>query len=173
MKTITGDIWTLATSVDAVVVATNVGWKKETGIGIMGRGLALQAAQRFGWLKKAWGEHCQAEREMTGPVYWRVNSKWCRYLICAPTKALCEKEPWRSWQFDSTIEFIVRQLPGLASIADATEAYAKRVAEPVPLIYVPSLGCANGGLEEDVVLPVMQKYLVHPSFIHVRYADGK
>lgn len=168
MKTVKGDIWTVATKDDAIVVTTNVGWRKD-GTGILGAGLARQAARRFLWLSKHWGQYCQQEGVNTGPVAWRVDSKWCRYLIPFPTKALNEAEPWLSWRADSSLELIERCLEQLAGLAPALCAYATQKNEKKPLILVPSLGCQNGNLDEKVVVPVMAKYLTHPAFVHVRY----
>lgn len=168
MKTVEGDIWKISTRDDAVVVTMNIGWRKN-GTGILGAGLAREAARRFLWLSKNWGVYCQQERANAGPIAWRVDSKWCRYIVCFPTKALNEAEPWLSWRADSSLELIERCLVQLAGLAPAICQYAEQKGEKKPLMLVPSLGCQNGNLQEKDVLPVMHKHLVHPAFVHVRY----
>ena len=44
-----GDIWSLQGEFDYVVITTNIGWKRVNGktTGVMGRGIALQAAKRY------------------------------------------------------------------------------------------------------------------------------
>ena len=167
MKTIEGDIWHLSTKHDAIVVTANVGWKK-SGLGVLGAGLARDAARRFPWLAKAWGAFCQAEREDAVPASWRVDSKWCRYLVMFPTKALDPEAPWASWRADSSWNFIEGQLKYLVALAYMFEDYAVKHEEPTPRVLVPSLGCGHGGLHEEVVVPAMARHLIHSAFVHVR-----
>lgn len=167
MNAVTGDIWKLATKHDAVVVPVNIGWK-QNGLGVLGAGLARAAARRFQWLAGAWGAYCQSEREEAAPVSWRVDSKWCRYLILFPTKPLDEEKPWLSWRADASLGLIEQGLPLLVTVALAIGRYAERHSEPKPLVLVPSLGCGHGNLQEKDVLPLLQKWLVHPCFTHVK-----
>lgn len=167
MQTAVGDIWELSTKNDAIVITTNQGWKSG-GVGVLGAGLARQASRRFNWLYKAWGEHCQRHGADAGPISWTVSSKWCRYLICFPTKALNAEKPWLSWRNPSSPELIAGYLPELNRIAEGLHKHAEGLGLPVPLVLVPSLGCQNGGLTEAQVVPLLEQHLTHPCFFHVR-----
>lgn len=167
MNSTTGDIWALSTRDDAIVVPVNIGWRLD-GSGVLGRGIARDAARRWPWLRKAWGAFCQAQGADTPPVSWRVDSKWCRYLIAFPTKPLDHEKPWLSWRAESSLELIESGLELLNALAHSLTADAESHEKKKPILLVPSLGCGNGGLDEKLVVPFMQKTLVHPAFLHVQ-----
>lgn len=173
MNTVTGDIWQISTPADAVVVPTNIGWRRRDNMGVLGKGLARDAARRFSWLAKSWGEYCRLTEEMTGPCAWRVDHKDCRYLIPFPTKPLNKEEPWLSWRSPASLELIERGLLDLQALAPAMAAYAKEHDEKVPVILVPALGCGLGELDEKDVLPLIKQHLTHPAFTYVRYGGKK
>jgi len=179
MVILTGNIWTLATTRDWVVVPTNIGWKKISGRGIMGAGLAAQAAHRWPWLPRAWGEHCQGYGRDTPllcvPVQPRsakrgdslVNLGAPAGLLLAPTKKLNVEEPWRSWQAPSDPDLIKATLDKINSIAERPEQLLNRL-HPDMRILVPMLGCGKGGLAEDLILPLMEYHLQAPACHIVR-----
>jgi hypothetical protein len=145
MKTIRGDIWSLLPSY-AIVVTSNVGWST-SGAGILGKGLALQAAQRFPKLAMWYGERCRETRAKT-PVLVYPDGP----IVMFPTKRLNEKMPWYSWRSASTIEYIEQGLGQLIQLP---------IHQPIA---VPLLGCGAGGLTESEVVPMISRYLKDDRF---------
>lgn len=145
MKTFRGDIWSLLPD-HLVVVTTNCGWDS-TGRGIFGKGLALQAAQRFPKLTMWYGERCRELREKT-PVLVYPDGP----LVLFPTKRLNPKLPWYSWRNPSTMEFIEQGLGQLIQLP---------IHQPIA---VPLLGCGAGGLQEAAVAPLIERYLKDDRF---------
>ena len=157
MDHVIGDIWKYLAKNDAIVIPCNVGWKTG-GRGVMGKGLARDAARRWPSLPIAWGEHCRTYRENTSIGIWTVPT-WCRLVICFPTKPLNQEKPFLSWFAASTVEFITFHLKSLKNLADELET--------IDHILVPSLGAGCGGLEEAEVRFILSNYLSHPKFTHV------
>lgn len=140
MKAFRGDIWSLSAS-HFVIVPCNVGWTI-AGIGVFGKGLALQAAQRFPKLPVWYGFQCQKFRENT-PVLVYPDAA----LVMFPTKPLNMKCPWHSWKGPSTLAFVEKGLAQLVQL---------QFARPVA---VPLLGCGAGGLREQDVVELIGRYL--------------
>lgn len=174
MQTIAGDIWGLTTSADGIVVPTNVGWKAD-GRNVMGRGLARQAARRWPELPRAYGEFCRKHRAATPIMVWvPPASRWCKLLVLFPVKPLNEEKPYLSWFQDASPDFIDFHLQRLAGMP---AFLAKKWDEPSFLrgagrILVPSVGCGNGGLPEEQIVPLLHKRLIHPCFVHVQYSEA-
>lgn len=140
MKTLRGDIWSLSAS-HYVVVPSNVGYTT-AGLGVLGKGLALQAAQRFPKLPAWYGFQCQKLRENT-PVLVYPEAP----LVLFPTKPFNAQWPWHSWKSPSTLALVEQGLVQLVQLG---------LAKPVA---VPLLGCGAGGLREDDVVSLMGRYL--------------
>lgn len=149
MKTFRGDIWSLLPG-SLITIPTNCGWST-SGAGILGKGLALQAAQRFPKLAMWYGERCREFRENT-PVLVYPDGP----LVLFPTKRLNVKLPWYSWRSPSTLEFIEQGLGQLIQLP---------IHQPVA---VPLLGCGAGGLPEAEVVPMIERYLKDDRFTLVR-----
>jgi len=154
MYTARGDIFKLAGRFDWIVVPTNQGWTKD-GRGILGKGLALQAASRWPNLITDWGDHCMKALHEAGPLPIRCRGG---LVILAPTKSLDEKAPWLSWRTAarlSTIEETCLRLQRMAVDLDGER------------ILVPDLGCGEGGLLVEAVRPVLHRLLEHERFLHI------
>lgn len=145
MKTFRGDIWSLLPA-SLVVVTSNVGWDS-LGRGILGKGLALQASQRYPKLSAWYGERCRETREKT-PVLVYPDGP----IIMFPTKALNVRMPWYSWRSPATMEIIERGLGQLIQL---------QIHKPIA---VPLLGCGAGSLSEAEVVPMIGRYLKDDRF---------
>jgi hypothetical protein len=155
MQTTRGDIFKLARRFDWIVVPTNQGWTKD-GRGILGKGLALQAAARWPNLITDWGDYCMKALSSAGPLPVRCRGG---LVILAPTKSLDEKAPWLSWRTAARISTIEETCLRLQQLVE-TGLDGER-------ILVPDLGCGEGGLLVEVVRPVLHRLLAHERFIHV------
>lgn len=145
-----GDIWSLKDQYDYVVVTTNIGWKgpRSNPTGVMGRGIALQAAQRYPGFQDAWGRHCCEYREGSEVSCWGT---WP--LIAFPTKPLNTTYPNLSWQGNSTMELLHKSMEELLVLIPQLKPGR---------ILLPPIGCGNGGLhrptvEREVIFPAMAK----------------
>lgn len=149
-----GDIWDHNSEIgSAIVIPTNIGWKGNNE-NVMGAGLAKEASRRFPHLAYRYGRWCQMHGAST-PVVFAEDLG----LILFPTKPLDVKSPHLSWRNNSTIERITQSLKELKDC---------KAEHKILIIYLPLVGCGNGGLEESVVLPLLEQTLPEPSYILVR-----
>lgn len=170
MQSTQGDIWSVSTPKDVIVIPTNIGWTS-SGENVMGRGLALDAKRRWPHLPRFYGEHCREEASLgreVGPLILDMGAcagkrMWCRGLILFPVKPLNTAKPYLSWRQDADLQLIERGLPSLAGVVSMGIGWLEEA-----LILVPSLGCGNGNLAEDAVVPLMEKHLTSNHFVHVR-----
>lgn len=140
MKVVGGDIWDYEGKA-LVVVPTNIGWKK-SGENVMGAGLAKQLVGRHPDLPLWYGEFCRANGADTPVVVHEGYG-----LVMFPTKRLIPQTPWLSWQNKSSMELIERSARQLSELPGEQE------------IVLPLVGCGNGGLLAEAVLPLLEKYL--------------
>jgi hypothetical protein len=142
VKEACGDIWSWldAPHHAEVVIPTNIGWKSN-GENVMGAGLAKECLARYPGVAQWYGEICQACGPFTPVVVHPEHP-----LIFFPTKVLNYDEPHLSWQRGSHLGLIER----------ATQQLAALRLGPVAL---PLVGCGNGGLSEERVLPVLRDWL--------------
>lgn len=142
-----GDIWEWAAKNNAeVVIPTNVGWKSD-GSNVMGRGLAAQCADRYPGVSAWYGSICQACGPSTPVVIHPDHG-----LIFFPTKPLNYDDPQLSWRNRSSLGLIRRSAVQLSRLRLGPVA-------------VPLVGCGNGGLDEQEVMPVVRDVLWgHGSF---------
>lgn len=150
-----GDIWDYEDT-HWIVVPTNIGWT-HAGKNVMGRGIARQAAERYPKLAKNYGEFCRMYHGHVGmalPLWLPTDTR----LILFPTKPLNALRPAMSWRGKSDLDLINHGL------------YRLRALPPMhpPAIAVPLLGCGNGGLDPDVVAPLMRRYLDQERFLLVK-----
>jgi hypothetical protein len=167
-----------------IVITTNVGWTKGTGDAVMGRGLAFLAARWIPALPRLYGWWCRTNGSKPMHVAAIDNASrlvgFQRNLILLPTKALNRAAPHLSWQARSSLPLIEAGLVYLAEIVKpgggAVGIVHNHVADDAKLpphglpIWVPPLGCRNGGLDEADVLPLMEKYLTDERFTLLRVA---
>lgn len=107
-------------------------------VGIMGKGIALTAAQKYPRLKKEYKQLCNVKRiEPGSPIIVNAHDK--KFLLF-PTK-----DHWRN---NSKIEWIEK---GLSLI--------RKNCPFVRSLALPPLGCGNGNLDFDEVYDLMMKYL--------------
>jgi len=146
MQEVTGDIWKLAQPGSWIAIPTN-GDLKRNGADVMGRGVALQARERFvgvdrrlGQLLAEYGNHVHDLGEWAG---WR--------LFSFPTK--------HHWRDSANLALIVRS---------ADELWALWVsAQQWPQVYLPWPGCGNGGLRREQVRPLLANVLTYDEFMLV------
>ena len=143
-----GDIWKHWPK-EVVVVTTNIGWK-QSGENVMGAGLAADAAKMIPELPLWYGSVCQSYGEDTPTIYHPKHR-----IVLFPTKALNAEFPHMSWKSNSDLGLIWRSTAQLAALCFDS------------VVAVPIVGCQNGGLSPEFVLPVMKKFLTHPRFFLV------
>lgn len=145
MRVFYGDIWDQFPHA-LTVVPVNIGWKM-SGEAVMGAGIAKQAVDRFPDLPQWWGFLCQRFRENT-PVTLHPRHR----LLLFPTKPLDDDAPWMSWKSDADSKLVWRSAAQLAAFAfDET-------------INIPLVGCGNGRLSAELVLPILRMFLNHHRF---------
>lgn len=171
LRTVEGDIWKVSTPNDTIVIPTNVGWKTSDGKNPMGKGLAAQAARRFRFLPKLYGDFCKKYRDATPLLPLRVT-RWCEILILLPTKELDPEKPYLSWKHRSSADALVARLKQLQKFATSFHLAGHRELHYTPdkRILVPALGCGYGGLPPGLVETLLIAFLIHPCFVYVKRA---
>ena len=127
----------LESRVDAVVNTVNT-------VGIMGKGIALMFKERFPENFKAYEAACKAGQVEVGKMFVTpgVELDGPRWIINFPTK--------QDWRKPTKLEWVHS---GLAALKDVIrEKHIKSVA-------LPPLGCGNGGLDWEVVRPIIEDAL--------------
>jgi len=111
-------------------------------IGYMGKGIALQFKQAFPANFKAYEAACHASDMVPGRMFIHDNGGLVnpRYIINFPTK--------RHWRGKSRIEDVATGLDAL--VADVRRLGIRSIA-------VPPLGCGLGGLDWNVVRPMIEQ----------------
>jgi O-acetyl-ADP-ribose deacetylase (regulator of RNase III) len=111
-------------------------------VGVMGKGIALQFKKAFPEMFVAYEAICKANKLQPGQmhVYDRGHMFNPRYIINFPTK--------RHWKGKSKIVDIAAGLDAL--VVELTTRGIKSVA-------IPPLGCGQGGLDWDVVRPMIEQ----------------
>lgn len=112
--------------------------------GVMGKGIALQFAKKFPDMLAAYRSACKAGEVQPGRmhIYERQEMFGPRYVINFPTK--------RHWKSPSRMEDIAAGLDALAEEIRGLQ---------IRSIAIPPLGCGNGGLKWDDVLPLIKAKL--------------
>ena len=111
-------------------------------VGVMGKGIALQFRQAFPANYKQYRKACKKEEVQPGRMFIhnRGVGDLPRYIINFPTK--------RHWRSKSRIEDIKVGLEALIEEVRARE---------ITSIAVPPLGCGNGGLDWNVIGPLIEE----------------
>lgn len=139
------DLWDAGKDADAVCITTN-GTITGRHLGVMGRGCALEAAERY-----------NAEQQHAGHRLWTLQRRLGRYLEANGNKVgvLVPPPPYtlvvfpvkHEWMQPADIELIKTSAVQLVELADRLGW--KQVVLPRP-------GCGNGGLNWDDVLPAIR-----------------
>lgn len=138
------DIWALHPQF-WIVVPTNIGWKTNLR-NVMGRGVAAQCKEKFPDIDLWYGMICREFKEHTGIMRHQIHK-----VIMFPTKPLTNP-PYMSWDQPSDLLLIEKS---------ARELGSYNLNNPIAL---PLVGCGNGGLKQDDVLPILEKYLTGDRF---------
>ncbi len=113
-------------------------------VGVMGKGIALQFKNQFPKNYKAYHEACKKGELNIGQMLVVKDGDLMRekYIVNFPTK--------EHWKAPSKIEYIKKGLPALK---EAIQQYH------VKSIAIPPLGCGSGGLDWNVVKPMIVDHL--------------
>lgn len=128
MIELTGDLWRYYD--DGYVCITTNGFVKSNGECVMGRGVALQATQRFPGIAREIGKLISKSGN-----HVHVLDRW--KLCTLPTK--------HHWKEKADIDLIKRSISELETIADMLECS----------FYLPRPGCSNGRLQWSSVRPLL------------------
>lgn len=116
-------------------------------VGVMGKGVALEFKRRWPDNFRAYKRLCDDKMLAPGKMFIFDNNDFLtqgahRYLINFPTKA--------HWRSKSKLEYVV----------DGLDDFVKQVrALGIESVTIPPLGCGNGGLDWDVVRPIIETKL--------------
>lgn len=110
-------------------------------VGVAGKGIALQFRQAFPENYEAYRKACQRGEVEPGMMFVYRTGKWTcpRFIINFPTK--------RHWKGKSKLADVE------AGLADLIRVVRE---ERIQSIAVPPLGCGNGGLDWEVVRPLIE-----------------
>lgn len=109
-------------------------------VGVMGKGLALEFKKRYPAMFQDYKEACEAGILEPGIVhYYPIGDK---VIINFPTKRHYRNES-KPWYISAGLHYFARTY----------EAYR------ITSVSFPKLGCGNGGLDWEMVKPIMEKYL--------------
>jgi hypothetical protein len=150
MKEARGDIWDWLKDGYRVVIPVNIGWKLD-GANVMGRGLAAQAAKRYPSLPAWWGAYCKKHRDRAGVTIYPEAP-----LLLFPTKPLNNETPHLSWRSESSLRLVERSTAELLGLPKDWK------------IALPLVGCGNGKLDPNDVLPILRQKLNEDRFVLVR-----
>jgi hypothetical protein len=140
-----GDIWDHYRDGKWIVITTNIGWKNDYS-NPMGAGIAKAATKIAPDLPIWYGIQCYGQRENTSVLLYRP----ARFILF-PTKAFNASQPHLSWRAGSDLALIKRSAEQLQTL---------RLAElPNEIVAVPLVGCKNGGLSPEVVVPALAERL--------------
>lgn len=131
MKEVVGDLWSYEGRKGFYILITTNGFVKNNGEGVMGAGVAKQAAERFPELPRLLGESLRRR----GNVVSRLTEQ----ILSFPVK--------HEWFRDADLKLIRRSVAELS----------RRAGEyPDRKYVVPRPGCGNGNLTWTKVRPLME-----------------
>lgn len=134
------DLWTAGEGADAVVITTN-GTITSRGLGVMGRGCALEAVQRYNSERQTPGRRPVSLQRRLGR-YLAVNGNHVGVLVPPPPLTLVVFPVKHEWMEPAEPALIRQSVQEL--IALTNRLGWQRVVLPRP-------GCGNGGLTWDQV----------------------
>lgn len=132
-KTIMKDIWSMHDAGFFIVIPTN-GFVRKDGTCVMGRGLALQAKTKYPTLEATLGS---------------AIKKMGNHVFCFPAFHLFSFPVKDVWWNKASLALIEQSCKELS---------AMNFKIPLP-VYVPKVGCGNGKLDLNEVLPILEKNL--------------
>lgn len=163
MRIVEGDIWEYVYS-SVIGIPTN-GYLTRNGCGVLGRGLALQAKQRYPDIVYQFGFHLKRYGHCVGFMMQPPIK-----LISVPVKP-CYLEIKTPEDLENILPSVVSQytlgqcVPGFHCKADPAiiekslielKEFMKK--ESIPSVHIPLLGCGNGGLNPTKdLLPILVK----------------
>lgn len=150
MKEITENIW--EDDLDAVCVTTN-GVVNKNGL-VMGKGIALEASNRFPDIAKYFGILVQQQGNFPH-IYRNYPLIKEFYIISLPTK--------HHWRDISDIKLIENSIKILVDLANM-HSHLKRIGLTRP-------GCGNGGLSWSVVKPIIEPLLDDRFIVYSKETD--
>ncbi len=154
-----GDFWTIQG--DLRCITTN-GTLRNSGDAVMGKGIALQAKQRYDKMSKKRYDKIESALGRLINKYGNHVFYLGRGLISFPTK--------HNWKENSDIELIKRSAMELVSLIN-DKLPIKNKANKRILLTRP--GCGNGGLNWAEVKPIIQTILRDDTFIVINEFDDR
>ena len=148
LNEIKGDIWERWEYGHWIVIPTS-GSVKRNGEAVMGRGLALQAKQNFPDLAMRLGKYLL---DYGNNICFFENLR----LISFPVK--------RFYFDEATLELIERSCKQTKEFLNENYAFGNEIKITWP-IYLPKVGCGNGGLKWEDVKPILEKYFDEEKFV--------
>lgn len=147
-----GDIWDHADEYDAIVITTN-GFVKKNGEAVMGRGIALEAKNRFPKLASWFGtliNHWGADG-----VFAFEDPKWDYkgIIFTFPVKPAYGPNGEPGWRVKADPKLIE------SSTQKLVEYINKSWNNSITKVLMPRPGCGNGGLKWEDVKPIIEPYL--------------
>lgn len=124
-------------------------------VGVMGKGLALEFKNRYPEMFDKYKSFCDKGVFKPG-VLWIYKAPDGKWVLNFPTKV--------DWKNPSELEYIEAGLKKFVEIWKEKE---------ITSIAFPLLGCTNGGLDPEVVIPVMEKYLSQCEGLDVTIYDDR
>lgn len=106
--------------------------------GVMGKGLALQFKRAFPDAFKSYAQACRNQEVVVGEMHVVTRLVAPRIIFNFPTK--------KHWRQPSRLEYIES---GLVDLVSKVREYG------VSSIAIPPLGCGNGGLDWEIVKPLI------------------
>lgn len=147
---------------DAVCIPTN-GYVKKNGEAVMGAGLAKEIKEMLEGIEQKLGMLIKGN----GNIVQVISKEEGTYIIAFPVKPIYVKAP-KGYQILPHLRnnFINKDfVPGFAVYADLKiiEESCKQLLALVnktkfETVAMPLVGCGNGGLKPNVVIPILKKY---------------
>lgn len=124
-------------------------------VGVMGKGLALEFKNRYPAMFDKYKSFCDKGVFKPG-VLWIYKAEDGKWVLNFPTKVDWKNPSELSYIEDGLKKFVeIWKEKGITSVA------------------FPLLGCNNGGLDPDVVIPLMEKYLSQCEGLDVTIYDNR
>lgn len=124
-------------------------------VGVMGKGLALEFKNRYPAMFDKYKSFCDKGVFKPG-VLWIYKAEDGKWILNFPTKI--------DWRNPSEMSYIEE---GLKKFVEIWES------KGITSIAFPLLGCTNGGLNADEVIPLMEKYLNQCDGLDVTIYDNR
>lgn len=134
------DLWTLGADSDAIVITTN-GTIMSRRLGVMGRGCALEAAERYNAAAARNGRRLWTLQRALGN-YLELNGNHVGVLVPPPPHTLVVFPVKHEWQDLASLPLIEQSAIELVALTDRMQW--TRVVLPRP-------GCGNGGMVWETV----------------------